>query len=322
MFRNALRSVLGLLVGLAYSNANAQAPEPLIPLTNQDVSRASLAEMADRATDPAAKGAGVPFVFPDDTKADLTYGIDVSHHNFDKGQTVDWGSLSGKRVFFVYIKASEGTRFIDPYFKKSWEGVGKVSTRAKPLLRGAYHFLSADVDAGKQAETFLRVLRENTEFAAGRDLPPVLDLEWDCFRDANGRVIRNAKGDCVGDYWSKYSQDEIVAKVKIWTDAVKADRKVTPVVYTHAEWWKSVKLGENPFLKGTPIWISDFRKASQTSGKPINPPTYKETLWQFTENGKIADTCVPTAKENRCVDTNVALSSREEFVKALGVTLP
>jgi lysozyme len=319
MLRNAVRSVLGLLVSFSCSNVNAQVLEPLIPLTNQDVSRASLAEMANRATDPAAKGAGVPFVFPDDTKTNLTYGIDVSHHNFDNGQTVDWASLSGKQVFFVYIKASEGTRFEDPYFKKSWEGVGKVSTKAKPLLRGAYHFLSADIDPGKQAETFLRVLGKN--FTAGKDLPPVLDLEWDCFRDANGRVIRNAKGDCVGDYWSKYSPDEIVAKVKIWTDAVKTALKATPMAYTHAEWWKSVKLGNNSFLKGTPIWIADFKKDSQASGKPINPPTYSETLWQFTENGKIADTCVPTAKENRCVDTNVARSSREEFVKALGVTL-
>ncbi len=315
-------SASGLLLLVSVPFASAQSPKPLIPLTTQDVSRAELAEMANRAIEPGIKGAGIPFVFPDDTKSTLTYGIDISHHNFAKGRTLDWKSLSDKKVLFVYIKASQGDSFIDKYFKSSWENVGKASTSEKPLLRGAYHFLAADVDAAAQASTFLRVLSENATFTAGKDLPPVLDLEWDCFTDAKGNIIRNAKGDCVGDKWSKLSTDEIVAKVKAWTDAVKAALKVTPVVYTHAEWWKSVKLGTNPFLKANPIWIADFSKDSQTNGKPINPPTYHETLWQFTENGKVSADCKPTDKQNSCVDTDVSLLSQSQFLSELGVTLP
>lgn len=90
------------------------------------------------------------------------YGIDVSHH---QGR-IDWRRVADDGISFAYIKASEGSSFIDPLFDANWSGAGGAG-----IERGAYHFFSLCSPGASQAANFLRVVPKRLE------LPPAVDLE-------------------------------------------------------------------------------------------------------------------------------------------------
>ena len=149
----------------------------------QDNSRSQLASfdanlkldpLSKKLVEQTTKAVAREFVFPKDA-ADNVYGIDVSHHN----GTVDWASINLKNnIKFVYIKATQGNRFIDGKFKENWSD----SAANKGVHRGAYHFLSANVSGAEQADAFIAALKSvgailPSEKIAPGTLKPVVDVE-------------------------------------------------------------------------------------------------------------------------------------------------
>jgi lysozyme len=305
-----------LLSYLTLATSTSNADDALIPLTDQDLPRSALGEMGLRLSEPGFFGTGPPFVFPEDAKPEYLYGIDVSHYNFTNGRKIDWQALPSKSVHFVYIKATQGAKYFDDTFAKSWSDSRLTNSAA--LRRGAYHFLSADADPEAQAKTFIQVLTKSN-YTAGADLPPAVDLEWDCTTGPTGKVLRDDKGNCLGDKWSKYSSDQIVQKASVWLNKVEHEIGVRPVVYTNAQWWKSVGLGDNQFLLGQPLWIADYSPKSQQAGRPRTPAGYASIMWQFTDNAKIEPTCLPSDRRSPCTDSSVVFMEQKAFLKLMGV---
>ena len=62
-------------------------------------------------------------------------GIDVSHWE----GMVDWGKVKAAGIQFVYIKATQGARYIDPYLAKNCTGA-----RAADVPFGLYHVFVAN----------------------------------------------------------------------------------------------------------------------------------------------------------------------------------
>jgi lysozyme len=96
------------------------------------------------------------------------FGTDVSRH---QGR-IDWEELSkfrfnGKKIEFVFIKATEGATWEDPEFNYNWRKARKYG-----ILRGAYHFYRPKIHSSQQMKNFT----DKVEMKAG-DLPPVLDVE-------------------------------------------------------------------------------------------------------------------------------------------------
>src|SRR5437867_1330928 len=60
-------------------------------------------------------------------------GIDVSHYQ----GAINWDDVASGGISFAYIKATEGTNFVDPLFAQNWAGA-----EAAGLRRGAYHFFT------------------------------------------------------------------------------------------------------------------------------------------------------------------------------------
>ncbi len=291
--------------------ALAEPAKKPIPLTTQDVPRSALAEFGAQLLEPSeadTKGVGVPFIFPDDAKpgADakppIIHGIDLSHHNFPKNAKYDLAGLEKRLVAFVYMKASEGTTYYDPFFKKNW-------TQVK-ILKGGYHFLSAKKDPIEQANNFIRQLTA-VGYKAGRDLPPVLDLEWDCSAVVDGK--------CVHDYWSDLTLEQILTQIARASNHIKSKLGVEPIYYSNAYWISSVKLEGTAFVKSAKWWMNDFTKKSYNAGKPRSPAGVTPLLWQFTENGKLVDSCNPLSLKSLCTDTNRVMMSLDAFKAAMGV---
>lgn len=95
-------------------------------------------------------------------------GIDVSHWDGE----IDWTAVKDAGVQFAYIKATEGTKFVDPDFTRNWEEASQAG-----LLVGAYHYLTTD-PFDLQAVNFSQVLPNS-------GLPPALDFELDSLSPSN-----------------------------------------------------------------------------------------------------------------------------------------
>lgn len=94
-------------------------------------------------------------------------GIDVSHHQGN----IDWKKVAADGVKFAFIKATEGTSFVDPKFYTNVNGANAVGIKT-----GAYHFarFGSVEEAKKEAQHFLGVIKN-----VNLSYPAVLDLEVD-----------------------------------------------------------------------------------------------------------------------------------------------
>lgn len=90
-------------------------------------------------------------------------GVDVSRYQ----GAIDWTLLSSQDIDFVFIKATEGSGYVDPRFQENLKGAKDAG-----LLVGAYHFFSFDSAPETQAENLF------AQLPTAADLPPVVDLEF------------------------------------------------------------------------------------------------------------------------------------------------
>lgn len=91
-------------------------------------------------------------------------GIDVSSYQGE----IDWEVLSKENISFAYIKATEGSSFIDSNFAYNYEEANKTDLRV-----GAYHFFSFDSEGRTQADNYISVVEAKENM-----LPPVVDFEF------------------------------------------------------------------------------------------------------------------------------------------------
>jgi lysozyme len=295
-----------LLGSIAVAAQPAQRP---IPLTTQDVPRSVLAEIGAMLEEPGeaqTKGVGIPFIFPQDaaqtspSEPKYLYGVDLSHHNFGRDVNYDLPNIGQRGVSFIYLKASQGERFFDRTFKTNWKSI--------KILKGGYHFLTADGDPVAQANNFIQML-SSAGYKPRSDLLPVLDIEWDC------TAVVNSK--CLHDKWSDLPADEIIKKASAASERIKSTTGVTPVFYSNYHWLQSVKIANSDFVKKSKWWLNDFTKKAREDGKPTSPNGVTPLVWQFTENGKLIPSCNPTSLKSVCADTNRVSLSIEDFKAAM-----
>ncbi len=91
-------------------------------------------------------------------------GVDVSHHQGE----IDWEKLSGQGIRFAFIKATEGSGFVDERFASNFDRAREAGLRV-----GAYHFFSYDSPGLTQAENFIQTVEVGPDM-----LPPVVDVEF------------------------------------------------------------------------------------------------------------------------------------------------
>ena len=94
-------------------------------------------------------------------------GIDVSNHN----GRIDWNKLKNSDVKVVYIKASEGTTYQDPYLNQHYQGAKSIG-----LPTGFYHYLKGTSAPESQAQNFWSLIKDKEN-----NLIPCLDIEENGF---------------------------------------------------------------------------------------------------------------------------------------------
>lgn len=94
-------------------------------------------------------------------------GIDISNHNGN----IDFNAVKSDGIDLVYIKATEGTTYIDAYLPANYNGALNAG-----LKIGFYHFLVGTSVPETQAENFYNNIKDKQN-----DLKPCLDVEVNNF---------------------------------------------------------------------------------------------------------------------------------------------
>ncbi len=98
-------------------------------------------------------------------------GVDVSSYQSE----IEWTKIQDQSMSFAFIKATEGSSFIDPYYQTNWKNAQKTNLRI-----GAYHFFSFDSKGATQAKHFIETVPIDKY-----GLPPVIDVEFYADKEMN-----------------------------------------------------------------------------------------------------------------------------------------
>lgn len=173
-------------------------------------------------------------------------GIDVS--SYQAG--IDFSAIKTSGVSIVYIKATEGTNYINPLLQDFY-----ARAKAQGLKVGFYHFYHPNLDAIAQAQCFINAIK-----TMAYDCKPVLDVEL------NGGL--NAA--------------TLSIKVRSCLNEIEYLTKNRPVIYTFTAFAKSSLVYAS--VGSFPVWIADYN----TTGKPGDNPVWANWVgYQYSDAGKI-----------------------------------
>jgi GH25 family lysozyme M1 (1,4-beta-N-acetylmuramidase) len=179
-------------------------------------------------------------------------GIDVSGHQGN----VDWPGQWGAGRRFVWVKATEGTGYENPYFAQQYNG-----SYNQGFIRGAYHFALPDRSSGATQANFFSANGGGWS-GDGRTLPGALDMEYNPYG-----------GTCYG-----LSKQSMTAWIRDFSNTYKARWNKYPAIYTSTSWWNQC-VGAS-FSSTNPLWVA--RYASTVGTLPIDWGFY--TVWQYSSS--------------------------------------
>ena len=183
-------------------------------------------------------------------------GIDVSHYQ----GSINWTAVRNSGKAFAYIKATEGTYYIDPSFNSYYP-----DSYYAGLVRGAYHFGIPNNSPGTvQADYFAS--HGGAWSADNQTLPGALDIEWNPYGGGTCYGLSQAgmRG-WIGDFLNRYH-----ARTGRWA-----------VIYTPPMWWNQCTGNWTAPASNDPLWVVNV------NGSPYPLPAGwgLYTFWQYGQGG-------------------------------------
>lgn len=197
-------------------------------------------------------------------------GVDVSSYQGD----IEWQILSSQNIDFAFIKATEGSSFVDPCFIYNFSEAQKCS-----ISVGAYHFFSYDSKGLSQAKNFI-----DTVVPFEGMLPPVIDLEFYGDKEKNPP-----------------SRDEVRRELKDMLFALEEYYGLKPIIYATEKSYELYLSGE---YEKYDIWIRNV------ISKPNLPDDREWSFWQFTNREKYRG----YKGKEKYIDVNAFNGNKEEFL--------
>jgi len=173
-------------------------------------------------------------------------GIDVSEW---QGK-IDFAKVKEAGIEIVYIRASEGDGYKDPYYLRNYEGA-----KDNGIKVGFYHYLTArtEAEALEQAEFFVSILR-------GLQVDCRLAMDFESFGELNKQEINNIS--------------------KAFLDEVKRLSGKETVIYSDA--YNARFTFDEELAEQYPIWVADYDVTEPGDG---NWSTW--VGFQYTDRGRI-----------------------------------
>lgn len=196
-------------------------------------------------------------------------GVDVSSYQGE----IEWEQFQEQGLKFAFIKATEGSTFVDKYFEKNWEGAENTTLRI-----GAYHFFSYDSEGKTQAQNFIKTVPIDKQA-----LPPVIDVEFYGDKEKNPPNRSQVKKEL--HTMVKMLEEHYGKRVILYTTQKAYDLYI-----------------KNSFDQ-CDIWIRDvFTKPSLSDKRTW-------TFWQYTDRERLNG----YSGEEKFIDVNVFNGNEKEF---------
>lgn len=156
------------------------------------------------------------------SNSDLINGIDVSEWQGN----IDYFKVSNEGIKIVYIKSSEGDKYIDPYFMDNY-----IKAKENNLKVGFYHYLTArnEEEAIKQANFFASVVSKTTPDCR-------LAMDFESFGNLSIEQINN-----ISFAFLKRVNELTNKELIIYSDAYNA-----------------INVFDDDLAKQYPIWVADY----------------------------------------------------------------
>lgn len=196
-------------------------------------------------------------------------GVDVSRYQGD----IDWPRLAGQGIDFAFIKATEGSSYVDPRFAENLDAAGAAGLRV-----GAYHFFSFESPGASQADHVIATVPARSGM-----LPIAIDVEF------------------YGDFWTTPAP---VADVRRELDdlvqRLTANYGTRPLIYTTGEAYDRYLSGA---FDGEQVWIRDvWREPALADGRAW-------TFWQYSDRHRLPG----YHGQEPFIDLNVYAGSRADW---------
>lgn len=171
-------------------------------------------------------------------------GIDISRH---QGK-IHWEEMEkNESLRFVYIKATEGSSIVDPFYINNVEAARKHGYKV-----GSYHFLTKRSAMKKQVENFLSAIDTSRQ-----DLLPVVDIEEDGTRGWDRPIIQR-------------NLAEFIRLVKERTGKA-------PMIYTNEAYYQ---LNLHPEFSRYRLFIANYNLPPTITGARYD-------IWQRSKRGRV-----------------------------------
>lgn len=203
------------------------------------------------------------------TKRYPVRGVDVSSYQGD----IDWDALASQNIMFAFIKATEGSSFVDKYFEYNY-----IQARKTNLRIGAYHFFSYDSPGKTQAENFIANVEKYKNM-----LPPVIDLEFYGDKEKNPPPKVNVRQEL----------DDLI-------DLLESHYGMKPIIYATE---KSYSLYIADAYEDYDIWIRNVITSPKLSDNR------RWTFWQYTNWERLDG----YKGKEKYIDMNVFNGTKDDF---------
>lgn len=186
------------------------------------------------------------FAFPPSSN-EIYEGIDVSEWQ----GTINFEEVKEAGIDIVYIRASEGTDYIDPYFRENYE-----NAKANELKTGFYHYLTArsEEEAREEAEFFVSNIK-------GTEPECKLAMDFESFGDLGIEEINEIS--------------------KVFLEKVQELSGKECVIYSDA--YNAREIFDEELARKYAIWVADYFVE-----EPANNGKWSSWVgFQFTDRGRI-----------------------------------
>lgn len=172
-------------------------------------------------------------------------GLDISRH---QGK-IHWDELveENPKLRFVYIKATEGSSVIDPFYKRNFEAAKK-----RGLLVGSYHFLTYRTSMERQVENFLTTIDMSQQ-----DLLLLVDVETDGTK--------------------KWEKEEIRENLTKFIELIKERTGHAPMIYTNEKYYED---NLAPLFNNYHLFIANYSTPPNLDGAEYD-------IWQSSKKGRV-----------------------------------
>ena len=207
-------------------------------------------------------------------------GPDVSNWQHTNDVAIRWQAVRDSGQQFTFVKASEGTTSVNPWFRRDFDAAASVG-----LYRGAYAFAQPQLPistAADQARAYAATVRS---LRGPLDLPPVLDLE------TTGGL----------------SPTDLIAWTRTWLSTTEQLTGRRPMIYSGPSFWGSAMAGTTTFSTYY-LWQAQWTPPlSPMGGWP------SATFWQYTSTGSVPGI-------GGAVDVSRFNGSRAQLAQLVGTT--